>query len=117
MEKQREERPWGHYEIIAASEGYQVKVITLKPKRALSFQYHHHRSEHWIVASGEGQAILGESEQEFELSKGSHIHIQKLQPHRLVNTSESELVIIEVQHGDYLGEDDIVRLKDYYGRT
>ena len=117
MKEQKEERPWGHYEILATSEGYQVKIITLKPKSAISFQYHLDRSEHWIVASGEGQAILGESEQELEISKGSYIHVTKRQPHRLVNTSEIELVIIEVQQGDYLGEDDIVRIKDYYGRN
>lgn len=117
MKKETEMRPWGCYKIVAANEGYQIKVITLKSKSALSLQYHHHRSEHWIVVSGEGTATLGQDEQEFKITKGSYIHVPQGEPHRLINKSESELVIAEVQLGDYLEEDDIIRIKDYYGRV
>jgi len=86
----------------------------VRPGQSLSLQYHNRRSEHWIVVRGRGTVQIGEKE--YPATYGSYYHIQVAETHRLTNTGEEELALIEVQIGDYLGEDDIVRLQDSYGR-
>jgi len=94
---------------------YKVKRITVAPGQSLSLQYHHHRSEHWVVVQGRALIQVGETSTAVEA--GGYCYIPVGEKHRLANTGESEMVLIEVQCGDYLGEDDIVRLDDRYGRV
>ncbi len=107
-------RPWGSYQSLANEPGYQVKHIVVKPGASLSLQLHHHRAEHWIVIKGTAQVICGE--REFELPCNESTFIPLGSKHRLSNHQSESLEIIEVQVGDYLGEDDIVRFDDQYGR-
>ena len=107
-------RPWGHYQGIDAGPHYQVKRITVNPGAVLSLQMHHHRSEHWIVVSGTARVTRGEKE--FILSENESTYIPLGQKHRLENIGKIPLKLIEVQTGSYLGEDDIVRFEDIYGR-
>lgn len=108
-------RPWGTYASLKEEEGYKVKRITVKPGEALSLQYHHQRAEHWVVVQGRGIVQIGEVEH--ETLPGQYRYIPLREKHRLTNTGTEELVLIEVQCGAYLGEDDIVRLADTYGRA
>ncbi|WP_431125043.1 mannose-1-phosphate guanylyltransferase/mannose-6-phosphate isomerase [Variovorax paradoxus] len=108
-------RPWGTYAALKEEDSYKVKRITVKPGESLSLQYHHHRAEHWVVVQGRGIVQIGEIEH--ETLPGQYRHIPLREKHRLTNTGQEELVLIEVQCGDYLGEDDIVRLADTYGRA
>lgn len=108
-------RPWGTYTSLKKEDGYQVKLITVAPGQKLSLQSHQKRSEHWVVT--QGQAIVQVGDEEFETGPGEYRYIPLGEKHRLMNVGESELVMIEVQMGSYLGEDDIKRLKDDYGRT
>ena len=110
----RVHRPWGDYEGIDIGDRYQVKRITVNPGASLSLQMHHHRAEHWIVVSGTAQITSGE--EEFLLSENESTYIPIGVKHRLVNPGQVPLEIIEVQSGSYLGEDDIVRFDDEYGR-
>ena len=110
-------RPWGNYKVVSHGPGYQLKIITVNPKSALSLQYHEHRSEHWVVMFGQGIAVTGSYKKETELLIGSNITIKKREIHRLINRSEDPLVIAEVQLGEYISEEDIVRLEDTYGRA
>jgi mannose-1-phosphate guanylyltransferase len=107
-------RPWGTYATLKKEDGYQVKRITVAPEQKLSLQYHHKRAEHWVVTHG--QAIVQLGDKEFETGPGEYRYIPLGEKHRLTNIGKSELVLIEVQVGSYLGEDDIVRLDDIYGR-
>ena len=110
------QRPWGFYKTTVMNDYFQSKVICLNPNSQLSLQSHNHREEHWIVAHGTGMVQLAQSV--FEVKCGSSIFIPKGCKHRLTNTDEKEtLIITEVQIGDYLGEDDIQRYEDIYGRT
>lgn len=108
-------RPWGSYTILEEGIGYKIKHIIVSPQQSLSLQYHLHRSEHWVVIEGEATIILGE--EEIALTENESIFVPKEMPHRLMNKTETLLEIIEVQVGDYVGEDDIIRLDDVYGRT
>ena len=108
-------RPWGSYESLAKSDGFQVKHIVVKPGASLSLQMHHHRAEHWTVIKGTALVVCGE--EEFEVKKNESTFIPKKAKHRLSNSGSSDVELIEVQIGDYLGEDDIVRFEDVYGRT
>jgi mannose-1-phosphate guanylyltransferase/mannose-6-phosphate isomerase len=108
-------RPWGWYDSIDRGERFQVKRIGVKPGAALSLQKHHHRAEHWIVVKGTAEVTLGEKT--FLLSENESTYIPIGQVHRLHNPGKLELEMIEVQSGSYLGEDDIVRLEDTYGRN
>ena len=108
-------RPWGTYATLRQEDGYQVKRITVAPGQKLSLQYHHKRAEHWVVT--QGQAIIQVGDEEFSTSPGDYRYIPLGEKHRLTNIGETELVLIEVQVGSYLGEDDIVRLDDVYGRV
>ncbi len=108
-------RPWGSYDSIDSGERYQVKRITVKPGAQLSLQKHYHRAEHWIVVKG--TALVTNGEQEIMLTENQSTYIPIGVVHRLENPGKFDLELIEVQSGSYLGEDDIVRLEDDYGRT
>jgi len=108
-------RPWGWYDSIDSGERFQVKRIMVKPGASLSLQMHHHRAEHWIVVSGTAEIVNGE--QTILLSENQSTYIPLGQTHRLANPGKVPLEIIEVQSGSYLGEDDIVRFEDTYGRS
>lgn len=108
-------RPWGKYDSVDQGERYQVKRITVKPGAKLSVQMHHHRAEHWVVVSGVARILNGDDT--FLLSENESTYIPIGAVHALENPGKLPLEIIEVQSGSYLGEDDIVRLEDRYGRT
>jgi mannose-1-phosphate guanylyltransferase/mannose-6-phosphate isomerase len=107
-------RPWGTYATLKTEDGYQVKRITVAPGQKLSLQYHHKRAEHWVVT--QGQALVQIGDEEFETGPGEYRYIPLGEKHRLTNIGEVELVLVEVQVGEYLGEDDIMRIEDIYGR-
>ncbi len=108
-------RPWGWYDSIDVGQRFQVKRISVKPGAALSLQLHHHRAEHWIVVKGTAKVTNGEKIFLLEENQSTYIPIGS--KHRLENPGADDLEMIEVQSGDYLGEDDIVRFEDSYGRT
>jgi mannose-1-phosphate guanylyltransferase len=108
-------RPWGTYTILGEGNGFKIKRIEVKPQARLSLQMHHHRSEHWIVVSG--TAVVQNGEQETMLHTNQSTYIPAGHHHRLHNPGVIDLVMIEVQSGQYLGEDDIVRFEDQYGRV
>ncbi len=108
-------RPWGTYTILEDSDRYKIKRIEVNPRASLSLQMHHHRSEHWIVVSGTARVINGE--QSFLLGVNESTYIAAGYKHRLENPGIVKLVMIEVQSGEYLGEDDIIRFQDHYGRV
>lgn len=108
-------RPWGSYETLAIGDGYQVKHIVVNPGSALSLQLHHRRAEHWTVIKGSGQVIC--DDREFTLGVNESTFIPLGSKHRLSNSGEEPVELIEVQVGDYVGEDDIVRFDDRYGRV
>ncbi|MBB5701107.1 mannose-1-phosphate guanylyltransferase [Ochrobactrum daejeonense] len=108
-------RPWGTYTVLEEGDGFKIKRIEVKPGSRLSLQAHHHRSEHWIVVSGTAKVTNGE--REILLTTNQSTYIPCGFRHRLENPGILPLVLIEVQSGEYLGEDDIVRFDDVYGRT
>jgi mannose-1-phosphate guanylyltransferase/mannose-6-phosphate isomerase len=108
-------RPWGSYDSIEHGERYQVKRLSVKPGASMSLQLHHHRAEHWIVVSGTAQITRGE--ETFILEENQSTFIPLGAKHRIANPGKIPLHIIEVQSGSYLGEDDIVRFEDVYGRS
>ena len=108
-------RPWGWYDSVDEGERFKVKRIQVKPGASLSLQMHHHRAEHWIVVKGVAEITNGD--QVIILSENQSTYIPKGQTHRLANPGKTPLEIIEVQSGRYLGEDDIVRFEDSYGRS
>lgn len=108
-------RPWGHYDSVDSGEHFQVKRIVVKPGGRLSMQMHHHRAEHWIVVSGTALVTRGEEVMTLVANQSTYIPLGV--KHRLENPGESDLELIEVQSGTYLGEDDIVRFDDIYGRV
>lgn len=108
-------RPWGSYETIELAERYQVKRIRVKQGASLSLQMHHHRAEHWVVVTG--TAIVQRNDEEMVLSENESVYIPLGATHRLTNPGKVPLEMIEVQVGSYLGEDDIVRFEDNYGRS
>jgi len=108
-------RPWGTYTVLEEGPGFKIKRIEVRPGARLSLQMHHQRSEHWIVVSGQATVINGEQTLTIEANQSTYIPAGHR--HRLENKTDSELTLIEVQCGPYLGEDDIVRFEDNYGRT
>jgi mannose-1-phosphate guanylyltransferase / mannose-6-phosphate isomerase len=108
-------RPWGTYSVLEEGPRFKIKRIEVKPGASLSLQMHHHRNEHWVVVSGMAKVVNGEKE--FFVSTNESTYIPAGHKHRLENPGVVELVMIEVQSGEYLGEDDIVRFEDIYGRT
>ncbi len=109
------ERPWGSWHTIDEAAGYKVKRIHVKPGQRLSYQTHKHRSEHWVVIFGIATCVV--DGKEVVAGPGQSIDVEKGAAHRITNQHAEELVIIEVQHGAYTGEDDIERLEDDYGRA
>ncbi len=108
-------RPWGAYDSVDAGERFQVKRISVKPGAQLSLQMHHHRAEHWVVVRGTAEVTCGDKT--FLLTENQSTYIPLGTTHRLKNPGKTPLELIEVQSGSYLGEDDIVRLDDVYGRV
>ena len=108
-------RPWGAYTVLEEAHGFKIKRIEVRPGAALSLQLHHRRSEHWVVVRGTARVTNGEREFDVRPNESTYIPVETR--HRLENRASEPLVIIEVQCGDYLGEDDIVRFEDKYGRT
>jgi mannose-6-phosphate isomerase len=108
-------RPWGSFTVLEEGRGYKIKRIEVKPGHRLSLQMHHHRSEHWIVVSGTARVVCGE--QEILLGNNQSTYVPQCTAHRLENPGVIPLVLIEVQNGEYLGEDDIIRYQDDYARA
>jgi mannose-1-phosphate guanylyltransferase/mannose-6-phosphate isomerase len=108
-------RPWGSYETIAGGLRFQVKHIVVDPGEALSLQMHHHRSEHWVVVSGSAEVTVGD--EVTMLQENESTYIPAGTRHRLANPGPVRLELVEIQCGPYLGEDDIVRFEDRYGRA
>ena len=111
----RDHRPWGWFETLALADRFQVKRIVVKPGAALSLQSHVHRAEHWIVVSGTAQVTVGEEVK--LLSENQSVYVPLGAIHRLANPGKVPVVLIEVQTGAYLGEDDIIRYEDIYARS
>ena len=108
-------RPWGKYEILLDSDNCKVKRISVSPGQRPSYQYHHKRNEHWVIIAGIGQVRM--NDKITPVSAGDSIYVPAMSKHTVLNTSEKDhLVFIEIQTGDYFGEDDIIRLEDDYGR-
>jgi len=107
-------RPWGSFEVIDVSDRFKVKRIAVKPKASLSLQMHNHRAEHWVVVKGTAHVVCGSKE--FVLTEDESTYVPVGKKHRLENRGKIPLELIEVQTGEYLGEDDIVRFSDLYGR-
>jgi mannose-6-phosphate isomerase len=108
-------RPWGTYQTLDIGEGYQVKLITVNPEGRLSLQKHFKRAEHWVVIRGQPTITVNDQIKVYSVNES--IFIPKEAIHRLENFTSTLTAVIEVQIGDYLGEDDIIRLNDIYGRT
>jgi mannose-1-phosphate guanylyltransferase/mannose-6-phosphate isomerase len=108
-------RPWGSYTVLEEGPGFKVKRVTVNPGGRLSLQLHHKRSEHWVVIAGTARVTRGEDVFDLQIGQSTAIPVET--KHRLENPGQDTVHIIEVQNGPYLGEDDIVRFKDDYGRT
>jgi len=107
--------PWGRWEVLLDEPTYKVKRITVLPGKRLSYQKHSRRSEHWMVVEGKG--VVTVDGKDVHLSKGGAIDIAQEEAHRMANNGDEDLTFIEIQQGEYFGEDDIVRLEDDYGRV
>ncbi|HSN80308.1 MAG TPA: phosphomannose isomerase type II C-terminal cupin domain [Rhodoferax sp.] len=112
---ERVARPWGWYETVSEAASHKIKRIGVLPGQRISLQKHRQRSEHWVVVQGSARVTL--DDRSFDLTVGQHCDIALGQVHRLANVTSAPVEIIEVQFGAYLGEDDIVRLGDDYGRA
>jgi mannose-6-phosphate isomerase len=110
----REDRPWGSFTILDEAENYKVKRIEVLPQQRLSYQRHKHRSEHWMVVAGIAKVTLDGSD--VTIPTGGVVDVPTGAAHRIENIGSEKLVFIEIQRGAYLGEDDIQRLQDDYGR-
>ncbi len=111
----QDRRPWGDFLVLSDADDHKVKRITVLPGKRLSLQRHQRRAEHWFVVQGEGVVTL--DDRDISLVKGQAVDIPRLVKHRIANPGQGPLVFIEVQMGDYFGEDDIERFEDDYGRT
>jgi mannose-6-phosphate isomerase len=110
-----DERPWGNFTVLDEGDGYKVKRIEVLPGKRLSYQKHARRAEHWFIARGVAKVTL--DDRDITLSAGEYVDIPVGAAHRIENPGVEKVIFIEVQRGDYLGEDDIVRLQDDFGRT
>lgn len=108
-------RPWGYYEVLSDGLDHKVKRIIVYPGKRMSLQRHRRRAEHWFIISGEALVTLGGKE--CSLKEGESANIPQGEAHRIANAGEIPLAFIEVQTGEYFGEDDIERIEDDYGRT
>lgn len=114
LEKSEDNRPWGYYRVLSNEPDHKVKSIVVYPGQRLSLQRHHQRMEHWHIVRG--SAVITLDNQELPVSAGQSVDIPRGAWHRIMNSGEEDLIFIEVQRGDYFGEDDIERLDDDYGR-
>ena len=110
----KDRRPWGSYTVLEEQPAYKVKRIEVRPGQRLSYQKHRKRSEHWVIVAG--RAIVTLEGKDVNLLPGQSIDIPRGAPHRIANPGRTVLAFIEIQQGDYFGEDDIIRLEDDYGR-
>ena len=108
-------RPWGNYEVIDIGSNFQVKRITVLPGKRLSLQSHKYRKEHWIVVLGEAEVVIDDRIFNLKISQSIDIPLGSI--HRLSNKTNTDLVLIEIQFGEYLGEDDIIRYEDDFNRV
>jgi mannose-6-phosphate isomerase len=115
MTSERDERPWGIYEVLAEGDGYKVKRIEVNPGHRLSLQQHRSRNEHWVIVAGEALVTVGDQESKRRVSETAFIPV--CTKHRIANPGETLLIFIEVQCGSYLGEGDIQRFEDDYYRV
>jgi mannose-6-phosphate isomerase len=115
MRQERDDRPWGSYDVLLDEADHKVKQIVVRPGKRLSYQVHKQRSEHWFIVRGTGAVTLDDAI--VRIGPGAAVDVELGTAHRIENTGETDLVFIEVQHGDYFGEDDIVRLEDDFGRV
>lgn len=115
VEQERDERPWGEYLVLADEPTHKVKRITVRSGKRLSYQRHSRRAEHWFVVTGIATVTLDGTDH--VLAAGEAIDVPRGAAHRMANQGDADLVFIEVQMGDYFGEDDIERLDDDYGRA
>lgn len=113
-ERERDERPWGCYEVLDDAATHKVKRIEVQPGRRLSYQRHAHRAEHWFVVAGSAEVTLDGDVRRVGASEA--VDVPKGSAHRIANVGDGPLVFIEVQHGESFAEDDIERLEDDYGR-
>jgi mannose-6-phosphate isomerase len=111
---EEDHRPWGYYEVYADEPDHKVKRIVVYPGKRLSLQRHQRRTEHWYVLEGEAVVTLGD--EELHLKEGESVNIPRGAAHRVMNPGTGNMAFIEVQTGDYFGEDDIERLEDDFGR-
>lgn len=107
--------PWGRWEVLLDEPTYKVKRITVLPGKRLSYQKHFRRSEHWMVVEGKGVVTI--DGKEIHIEKGNTVDIAREAAHRMANNGDEILTFIEIQQGEYFGEDDIIRLEDDYGRV
>jgi len=114
MTQETTSRPWGQYTVLEQGDTYKIKKVVVNPQQRLSLQKHLHRSEHWVVVSGTAKVICSEKEIILNINESTYVPVGA--HHRLENPGKIPLVIIEVQNGEYLEEDDIVRLEDDYQR-
>ena len=110
-----DQRPWGSFTVLDEAAGYKVKRIEVLPHKRLSYQRHSRRAEHWMVVEGTGTVTL--DGRNVTVRTGETVDVPIGTAHRIENTTDEKVVFIEIQRGDYLGEDDIVRLEDDYGRV
>ena len=114
-DKNFDTRPWGNYEVIDIGSNFQVKRITVLPGKRLSLQSHKYRKEHWIVVLGEAEVVIDDRIFNLKISQSIDIPLGSI--HRLSNKTNFKLIIIEIQFGEYLGEDDIIRYEDDFNRV
>ncbi len=110
----KDQRPWGSFTVLEEQANYKVKRIEVLPGQRLSYQKHEKRAEHWMIVGGSAKITL--NGEEVDLSPGQSLDIPRGAAHRIANPGETPLTFIEIQQGDYFGEDDIIRLEDDYGR-
>ena len=110
-----DERPWGNFTVLDEGADYKVKRIVVLPGKRLSYQKHAQRAEHWMIVGGQAKVTLDSND--ISLNLGEYVDIPVGAAHRIENPGSEDLIFIEVQRGDYLGEDDIVRLQDDFGRV
>jgi mannose-6-phosphate isomerase len=115
MDQERDDRPWGHYVVLSDERDHKVKRISVRPGARLSYQVHARRSEHWFVVAGSGVVTIDGTPR--PVAAGDAVDVPSGSPHRIENDGAADLVFVEVQHGEYFGEDDIVRLEDDFGRV
>ena len=114
MDQYTEQRPWGSFTILEDKDNFKTKRLDVLPGKRLSLQSHLHRSEHWIVVAGSAKVTIGDEIK--KVSKGEHVFVAQGNKHRIENTGKTLVTIVEVQLGDYFGEDDIIRYEDDFDR-